>query len=104
MKGWITSTFSTEIIGSALRLETSTDIWSVLYESIKLYGEDLELMLQEKLQTIHRSSYSSFFDYLAAFKLICDKMNAIDLPLPDHLLVSKWFGIWICYVLHFNDL
>lgn len=85
-------------------LETSTDIWSVLYESIKLYGEDLELMLQEKLQTIHRSSYSSFFDYLAAFKLICDKMNAIDLPLPDHLLVSKWFGIWICYVLHFNDL
>lgn len=52
LKGWITSTLSNEVIGFVLHSETSADVWTALHESIKLSGEDRELMLQEELQTI----------------------------------------------------
>lgn len=41
------------------------------------------MLLQEKLETIRRSSYSSLSEYLNEFKVICDEIEAIDMPLYD---------------------
>lgn len=40
------------------------------------------MLLQENYR-LRRSSYSSLSEYLNEFKLICDEMEAIDMPLFD---------------------
>lgn len=65
------------------------DIWKALHESFVQSGDNGELLRQEKLQQIRRSSFSLLVTYQSAFKLICDEFDAIDMPLPDQRKVFQ---------------
>ncbi|GAV90443.1 UBN2_3 domain-containing protein [Cephalotus follicularis] len=83
VKAWITETLSEEVLGHAVRTETSQNLWTVLTKAFSQTSEAREFELHSKMQYHRKTDTMSIADYLNGFKLIFDQLHSIGKPISD---------------------
>ncbi|KAF7149901.1 hypothetical protein RHSIM_Rhsim02G0228300 [Rhododendron simsii] len=82
VKAWITSTLSEEVLGLAVGLVTSREVWDALHTSFAQDSQTREFELNCSLQSLTKDG-RTISEYIRSFKTICDELNAIGKPVSD---------------------
>nr|POF03490.1 hypothetical protein CFP56_52053 [Quercus suber] len=88
VKGWLTATFSEEVLGIAVGLNTAFEVWNALVHAFARVSSNRSLALKQRLTSITRGT-NTLAVYLRWFKAVCDDLAAIGKPIPDHKK-SRW--------------
>ena len=83
VKGWLTATFSEEVLGIVVGLNTSFEVWNALVHAFACVSSDWSLALKQRLTSITQGT-DTLAVYLNWFKAVCDDLAAIGKPVPDH--------------------
>lgn len=84
LKGWIIGSLSKEVVNHILGLESAIDVWKALKNAYSFSTEEREFALYDQMQLLKRDQCESLLDYTNKFKNICDELQSIECPLPDH--------------------
>ncbi|GKV11134.1 hypothetical protein SLEP1_g22416 [Rubroshorea leprosula] len=82
LRGWINGTLSEEVLGLAVGLETSAEIWNALEEAFAHSSQEQEFQLNQSMTTMRKGN-DSIHKYIRKFKTTCDELAAIGKPVPD---------------------
>ncbi|GKV51884.1 hypothetical protein SLEP1_g58503 [Rubroshorea leprosula] len=82
LRGWINGTLSEEVLGLAVGLETSAEIWNALEEAFAHSSQEQEFQLNQSMTTMRKGN-DSIHEYIRKFKTTCDELAAIGKPIPD---------------------
>ncbi|GKV51885.1 hypothetical protein SLEP1_g58504 [Rubroshorea leprosula] len=82
LRGWINGTLSEEVLGLAVGLETSAEIWNALEEAFAHSSQEQEFQLNQSMTTMRKGN-DSIHEYIRKFKTTCDELAAIGKPMPD---------------------
>ncbi|GKV46780.1 hypothetical protein SLEP1_g53748 [Rubroshorea leprosula] len=89
LRGWITDTLSKEVLGIAVGLETSLEVWKALEDHFAQSSQDREFHLMQELSSIQKGD-DTLNEYIRKFKYICDELSTIGKTISDKNKVY-WF-------------
>lgn len=84
LKGWITGPLSKEIVNHVAGLESAKGVWKALKNAYSFSTGEREFALYVQMQLLKRDQCESLQHYINKFKNICDELQSIECPLPDH--------------------
>ena len=87
-EGWLTATFSEEVLGIVIGLNNAFEVWNALVHAFAHVSSNRSLLLKQRLTSITQGN-DTLAVYLCQFKAMCDDVAAIRKLVPDHKK-SRW--------------
>ncbi|GLT87989.1 hypothetical protein SLE2022_060360 [Rubroshorea leprosula] len=79
---WISSTLSKEVLGIAVGLETSSEVWKALEDHFVQSSQEREFHLMQEISSIQKGD-DTLNEYIRRFKALCDELSTNGKIIPD---------------------
>ncbi|GLU15194.1 hypothetical protein SLE2022_317050 [Rubroshorea leprosula] len=89
LRGWITGTLSKEVLGIAIGLKTSSEVWKALEDHFVQSSQEREFHLMQEISSIQKGD-DTLSEYIRRFKALCDELSTNGKIIPDKNKVF-WF-------------